>query len=76
MKRFLKEPLIHFLAAGLGLFVLFGLVNRDEGDADPNVVTVDRDALLTFVQYRIKAFNPTLAEKKLEGMSDEEWAEA
>ncbi|MFW2388713.1 MAG: peptidyl-prolyl cis-trans isomerase [Polyangiales bacterium] len=72
MKRFLKEPLVHFLAAGLGLFVLFGLVNRDEGDADPNVVVVDRDALLTFVQYRIKAFNPTLAEKKLEGMSDEE----
>lgn len=72
MKRFLKEPLVHFLAAGLGLFVLFGLVNRDEGDADKNVVIVDRDALLTFVQYRIKAFNPTLAEKKLEGMSDEE----
>ena len=72
MKRFLKEPLVHFLAAGLGLFVLFGLVNRDEGDTDPNVVIVDRDALLTFVQYRIKAFNPTLAEKKLEGMSDEE----
>lgn len=72
MKRFLKEPLVHFLAAGLGLFVLFGLVNRDEVDADPNVVIVDRDALLTFVQYRIKAFNPTLAEKKLEVMSGEE----
>jgi len=72
LKRFLKEPLVHFLAAGLGLFVLFGLVNRDKGDADPNVIVVDRDALLTFVQYRIKAFNPTLAEKKLEGMSDEE----
>ena len=56
---------MHFLAAGLGLFVLFGIVNRDEPDADPNVVTVDHDALLTFVQYRIKAFNPDLAEKKL-----------
>ena len=72
MKRFLKEPLVHFLAAGLGLFVLFGLVNRDEVDADPNVVIVDRDALLTFVQYRIKAFNPALAEQKLEAMSGEE----
>jgi len=72
VKRFLKEPLLHFLAAGLGLFVLFGVVNRDEPDADPNVVTVDRDALLTFVQYRIKAFNPTLAEEKLNSLSDDE----
>jgi parvulin-like peptidyl-prolyl isomerase len=72
MKRLLKEPLVHFLAAGLGLFVVFGLVNRTEPDMDPNVVVVDRDALLTFVQYRIKAFNPTLAEKKLSALSDEE----
>jgi hypothetical protein len=72
LKSFLKEPLVHFLAAGLGLFVLFGVVNRDEPDADPNVVTVDHDALLTFVQYRIKAFNPTLAEEKLSSLSDDE----
>jgi parvulin-like peptidyl-prolyl isomerase len=72
LKRFLKEPLVHFLAAGLALFVLFGIVNRDEPDEDPNVVTVDREALLTFVQYRIKAFNPTLAEDKLDSLSDEE----
>ena len=72
MKSFLKEPLVHFLAAGLGLFVLFGALNRDEPDADPNVVTVDHDALLTFVQYRIKAFNPTLAEEKLSSLSDDE----
>ena len=74
MKRLLKEPLLHFLAAGVGLFVLFGVINRDEPDDDPNVVVVDHDALLTFVQYRIKAFNPEIAEKKLQGLSDEELA--
>ncbi len=72
MRSFLKEPLVHFLAAGLGLFVLFGIVNRGDRDADPHVVTVDHDALLTFIQYRIKAFNPTLAEKKLDSLSDDE----
>ena len=72
MKSFLKEPLVHFLAAGLGLFVLFGIVNRDEPDTDPNVITVDHDALLTFVQYRIKAFNPALAEEKLNSLSDDD----
>ncbi|MGB5266423.1 MAG: hypothetical protein WBN30_07535, partial [Polyangiales bacterium] len=63
---------MHFLAAGLGLFVLFGLVNRGDQDFDPNVITVDQEALLTFIQYRIKAFNPDLAEKKLNALSDEE----
>ena len=72
MNKFLREPLLHFLAAGLGLFVLFGIVNRGDQDADPNVITVDQEALLTFIQYRIKAFNPDLAEKKLDSLSDEE----
>jgi len=72
LKKFLKEPLVHFLAAGLGLFVLFGIVNRGDQDADPNVITVNQEALLTFIQYRIKAFNPDLAEKKLDSLSDEE----
>lgn len=72
MSSLWKEPLVHFLLAGVGLFALFGIVRGSDDDADPNVIVVDRDALLTFTQYRIKAFNPDLAEKKLEGMSDEE----
>jgi hypothetical protein len=72
LKSLLKEPLAHFLAAGLGLFVLFGVVNRDEPSDDVDVITVDEDALLTFVQYRIKAFNPELARKKLDSLSDED----
>ena len=72
MKRLLKDPLAHFLAAGLGLFVLFGIVSQDEPDLDPNVITVDREALLTFVQYRLKAFNPELAETKLNALSEAE----
>lgn len=72
MKKFLREPLLHFLAAGLALFVLFGLVNRDGRSSDPNLILVDQEALLTFIQYRIKAFNPSLAKQKLEALSDEE----
>jgi len=63
---------VHFLAAGLGLFVLFGLVNRGDQDSDPNVITVDQEALLTFIQYRIKAFDPDLAKNKLNALSDED----
>jgi hypothetical protein len=72
MKRFLKEPLLHFLAAGVGLFVLFGLVHRESTGTDPKVIAVDHDALLTFIQYRIKAFDPELAEEKLSSLRNDE----
>ena len=72
LKEFLKEPLVHFLAAGLALFALFGIVNRNDEDSHPNVITVDQEALLTFIQYRIKAFNPDLAAKKLDALSQQE----
>ncbi len=29
MKKILKDPLVHFLVSGLGLFVLFDLVASD-----------------------------------------------
>jgi hypothetical protein len=30
MKKILRDPLVHFLVLGLGLFVLFDLVASDE----------------------------------------------
>lgn len=71
MGRFLKEPLVHFLAAGLGLFVLFGIAH-DQTDTDEKAITVDHDALMTFIQYRTKAFNPVLAEQRLRALTDSE----
>ncbi len=58
MKRLLREPLVHFLAIGIGLFVLFDLVAPEDSNLDSKTIVVDRDALLTFVQFRSKAFNP------------------
>ncbi|MGD8825373.1 MAG: peptidylprolyl isomerase [Myxococcales bacterium] len=71
MGRFLKEPLVHFLAAGLGLFVLFGLAD-DRKSTDTKVITVDHDTLMTFVQYRMKAFDPVLAQKRLDALPNAE----
>ncbi len=34
MRKILKDPLVHFLALGLGLFVLFNLVASDEAAYD------------------------------------------
>jgi len=72
MNRILNDPLLHFLLLGLGLFVLFDLVASDEAVYDSKVINVDRDALLTFVQYRLRAFEPRAAAARLDGMTEEE----
>ncbi len=72
MKKILKDPLVHFLVLGLGLFVLFDLVASDDAAYDSKVIDVDRDALLTFVLYRSLAFQPQAAAARLDGMSEEE----
>ena len=72
MKRLLREPLVHFLAIGLGLFVLFDLVAPEDAGLDEKTIVVDRPALLTFIQFRSKAFNPDAAAARLDALSDAE----
>lgn len=72
MKKLIREPLVHFLAIGLGLFVLYGFVAPDGDDLGGKTIVVDRNTLLTFVQYRSKAFNPDVASARLDALSDAE----
>ena len=72
MNKILKEPLAHFLVLGLGLFVLFEIVSGDDAADDSKVINVDRASLLTFVQFRMRAFEPKVAEARLDAMSDDE----
>ena len=68
--RTLKDPLLHFLALGFVLFALYGWVNPADDIADnPKHILVDRDKLLTFIQYRAKTFQPQFAEAKLKAMN-------
>ena len=71
--KFVKDPLAHFLALGLGLFLLFGMLNSDVGDPDdPNRIRVDRDASLSLIQHRAKTFQPETAEARLQSLSQEQ----
>ena len=72
MKKLIREPLVHFLTVGLGLFALYGFVAPDGDDLGGKTIIVDRNALLTFVQYRSKAFNPDVASARLDALSDAE----
>ena len=45
MRTFLREPLVHFLAIGIGLFAVFALVNDSQpADTDTRIVVTDSDA--------------------------------
>jgi len=72
MTKILNDPLAYFLLFGFGLFVLFDLVASDDAAYDSRVIKVDRDALLTFVQYRSRAFEPQAAAARLDNMPEDE----
>ena len=72
MSKLLREPLVHFLAIGLLLFLLFEVVAPGDAKADRKTIIVDRNSLLTFVQYRSKAFNPEVAASRLGALNDAE----
>ena len=69
VKRLLKDPLVHFVIAGTLLFILLSLTRPSQQD---DQIIVDRQALLAFIQYRSKAFEPQLAASILERMSQDE----
>ena len=66
----LKDPLTHFLAVGVLLFVVASIVNPPEQPDD--VIVVDRAAILEFVQYRSKAFEPNAAAALFDAMDADE----
>jgi hypothetical protein len=68
----LKQPLVHFLVLGGLLFVLHGWVNEGRLADDGDRIVIDNAALLEFLQYRSRAFNPDQAEKRLAAMTDDE----
>ena len=69
LKRLLKDPLVHFVIAGTLLFILLSLTRPAQQD---DQIIVDRQALLAFIQYRSKAFEPQLAASILDRMSQTE----
>ncbi len=75
LRLFLREPLAHFVLLGGLLFAAWSFLNPDDSlDADSRVITVDREQLLTFLQYRNAAFEPGYFEAQFDAMSDEQRA--
>ncbi len=68
----LKEPLLHFITAGVAVFLLFEAVSPDGAGLGDKVIVVDRESLLTHIQYRTRAFEPRIAADRLATLSAEE----
>ena len=68
MAQVLKDPFVHFLVLGLGLFALFALVS-DDALTDARIIEVDDEALRGFVQNRSQA-SATGAAARLDTLSD------
>ncbi len=72
MTRLVKEPLVHFLLLGLGLFVLFRIVSGGGSTEDSRTIDVNRDTLMTFIQFRTRAFDPAMTAERFDAMSPDE----
>jgi PPIC-type PPIASE domain len=71
LRRLLTEPLLHFLAAGALIYMGFGLWGRHDG-GDAHRIVVDRLALLQYLQYQAKAFEPATFAQQFDAMSPAE----
>jgi hypothetical protein len=70
IRKILREPLLHFLVLGAGLFLLFGVVGRQAGErSDRIVVTEAKIGNLAELFERTWRRAPTAAE--LEGLIDD-----
>ncbi|PCJ70387.1 MAG: hypothetical protein COA62_07260 [Rhodobiaceae bacterium] len=72
MKIFYRDPLIHFTALGVLLFALYALVGSDKAPQWDTRIHVDRETLLTFIQYRTRNFDRAMAETRLAALKQAE----
>lgn len=72
MSKILRDPLFHFATVGLALFFLFSALGQAEDEADSSEIRVDRETMLTFIQYRTRSFDRGMAEQRLDALSEED----
>jgi len=69
MRKFLREPLLHFLAIGLVLFLSFNVISGSRGGADRRIV-VNGATVAVLVQQYQAAWKRPLTADELQGLID------
>ena len=67
LPSWLRDPLIHFLVIGGVLFAAYGLLVPDGND--PRRITVSRDELISFAQYRANTFQFDVLDQALDELT-------
>ncbi|TKB46323.1 peptidyl-prolyl cis-trans isomerase [Thalassotalea mangrovi] len=75
MHPILKQPLLHFLLIGLILSASYLTLQSEAQDTDGEVIQVNRDSLLSYMQYRNKSFNAERATELFDAMPADERAQ-
>ncbi|QBY05500.1 peptidyl-prolyl cis-trans isomerase [Thalassotalea sp. HSM 43] len=63
--KLIRQPLVHFLFLGAVIYWLFEDISAQQQDT----IVIDKQGLLTFMQYRYQAFEPGQAEQNLSKLS-------
>lgn len=71
LRAVVREPLVHFAAAALALFALYGGVAQEDEEYYGSIV-VDRSSLLTYLQYRANAFQSDYFSRQFDDIPAEE----
>ena len=69
----LREPITYFLVFGLALYLSYGWLNPDD-TTNSRVISVDRDSLMRFIQFRTQSFTDNAGEK-LDSLSSDALAD-
>ena len=70
LRHLVREPLIHFLVIGAGLFLLFGLTQKPEG-GEPNRIVVSSSQLTQLAANFQRTWLRPPTEKELAGLVKE-----
>jgi hypothetical protein len=68
MRRIIREPLLHFLLISMALFAAYAVISPAGLSQSSKVIAVDREQLITFLQYRNRSFERDSFERLLANM--------
>ena len=71
MKRILKEPLLHFFLIGVGLFVIYGLVNNPETTDPDKTIVVSEGRIDQLATVFGKTWQRPPTAQELKGLIDD-----
>jgi hypothetical protein len=70
LTRVIRDPLVHFLAVGALLFAGYAALHPRAADGgDGRTIVVDREALVSFMQYQSAAFQPRYFEAQFRALT-------